>query len=193
MMDYYINFRIDLMLRNLFLGTYILVIFIRLFSILLFLQYPLAAWLLVSVLDIFDYGLCLRSGLSYSAYQKIDKVLDFSARVYFVIVAYVLMWEFAFIFLILLLYRLVGDILYFKSRNERFFFYFPNISEFFFPIYILFILNSTSNTLEKIIIGLVVALLLKLAQEYLLHIKDWIDPVNKRYILKQGITDRDIS
>jgi hypothetical protein len=77
------------------------------------------------------------------------------------------------------LIRLIGDIFYFYTKKEKYFFYFPNIIEYFFPLFI-FILPSIS--VEKIVFILIISIIVKIVQEYVLHINKWIDPLNLKYL-----------
>jgi hypothetical protein len=166
------------------------VIVIRALSLPFFLVNPLAAWLFTLFLDTFDYSFALRSGLTYKKYQNIDKILDLLSRVYFVIAAYFFAWDHAYLFLALFLLRLIGDYLYFKLRSEKFFFIFPNVIEYFFPLYILFLPDPTGQT---VVFLLIVATLMKLGHEYWIHINKWIDPVSKAYIKRHPEHRREIT
>ncbi len=165
--------------KNFFKIIYYIVVLIRIFSLVFFFIDPLLGWIVCFVLDTADYAFALRFMNSYDEYQNIDKVLDLFSRVYFVFTAYIFSWPYAWIFVLLFFIRLVGDILYFYTKKEKYFFYFPNIIEYFFLLFI-FILPSIS--VEKIIFILIISIVVKIVQEYILHIKKWIDPLNLKYL-----------
>lgn len=167
--------------QRFFKAIYILVVAIRIGSLAIFLIDPLIAWLIAFILDTSDYVFALRSGLTYRQYQNIDKSLDLLSRVYFVVSAFFFGWPHAWLFVALFLLRLIGDILYFKTRREVWFFFFPNVIEFFFPLYILIL---PAPSVESILLIFIVSLVVKLLHEHLTHIYRFIDPVSKTYIAK---------
>lgn len=158
----------------------------RIFSIFLFILNPPLAWTLVFLVDTIDYGFALRAGFTYRQYQYVDKSLDVLSRIYFVFTAYYFNWAFTYLFLILFIVRLVGDAIYLFTKSEKYMFFFPNIIEFFFPLYILYmyLLSGKTPNLASVLIIVFLSAVFKLFHEYLLHIRYWIDPVSLRYVKK---------
>ena len=165
---------------------YCLFIIARLVSLPLVLRSLFWGWLTMFILDLVDYNFALRSGITFKTYQNIDKALDAISRIYLVIAVYYHHLPLSWLILALLIFRSVGDLLYYTTRRELFFLVFPNILEFFFPAYLmyLFILGG-QNKYQPIILAvlLLLSLILKLVHEYSLHYRSWVDPINRRYIL----------
>ena len=153
---------------------YIFAGIVRVLSVIAIIKWPLGGWLLIFFVDTVDYFFALRGGLTFAQYQSIDKSLDILNRFYFVVPALVFNWPVRDLFIILFFYRLVGDFMYFKNKAEKYFFLFPNVLEFLLPAYIIFNHN--------LLLSLAIAVPLKLAHEYGLHIKNFIDPTSRNYI-----------
>ena len=174
--------------KDFFKIVYYVSTFIRIFSLVFFFIDPLLGWGVCFLLDAFDYTFSLRFMSSYDEYQNIDKVLDLLSRVYLVFIAYFFSWPYIWIFVLLFLLRLIGDIFYFCTRKEEYFFYFPNIIEFFFPLFIL-ILPSISG--KKVVFILIISTIAKIVQEYVAHIKKWVNPLNLKYLEENPECERD--
>lgn len=100
----------------------------------LYLKYPFAAGWANFVLDTVDGDILIPAGLSDATYQPIDKVADYVAYLFM----FVWGWkqpirkEITVTFLL----RTVGQTLFFVTNNEIVFFYFPNLLEPLFLIYV---------------------------------------------------------
>ena len=108
-------------------------------------------------------------------YQFLDKFLDLFYIAYFLIIA--LRWEKLLrnISILLFVFRILGFVLFEFFQNRLILFIFPNVFEFWFlGITLLFLLKS-NITNRKIIIVLVVTTLLKMTQEYILHVWKVLD------------------
>jgi hypothetical protein len=162
---------------------YILLVLFRVLSFLIFPKFPLATWILVFIADIRDYRYAIRAGLTFKQYQYTDKTVDFLTRIYFVHAAYALNWGHASLFLVLLIFRGVGDLLYLLTKSEKHMFYFPNIIEFFFLGYI-FYLKHLPQTTETIVWLLVISTVLKILHEWWLHVYEWIDKDSLAFLKK---------
>lgn len=160
--------------KSIYIKIYFIFEVVRVLAIAVIINFPLGGWLIIFLIDTFDYYLALRTGITYSRYQQIDKSLDILNRLYFVIPAYFFTWPHRHFFLFLFLYRLVGEFFFFRGKSERYFFFFPNLLEFLFPAYIIFNKN--------LVLALIVSLPLKLIHEYGLHIRGMVDPWSKSYI-----------
>lgn len=158
---------------------YYLLVVLRLLTFKLFVVSPLLAWVFTYFLDLFDYSAAIRSGISFIKYEWIDKSTDFVTRVYMVYTAYILGWPYA-ILLLMVFYRLIGDVLLAVTKNRKYLFIFPNLIEFFFPLYYFYIRFNLDW--PYLAIFLFASVILKIAHEYLLHVKNWIDPVSLKYL-----------
>lgn len=153
---------------------YILSGVIRVLSVVAIIKWPLGGWLLIFFVDTIDYYFALRGGLTFAQYQVVDKSLDILNRFYFIVPAFFYNWPVRNLFIILFLYRLIGDFLYFKNKSEKNFFLFPNLLEFILPAYIIFNHN--------LIFALGIGVPLKMLHEYKLHVSNFIDPFSSAYI-----------
>ncbi len=169
------------MITMFFKFLYYLLVLARVLSFNLFLISPLLGWSVVYVLDLVDYAAAIRGGITFTKYEWVDKTVDVITRFYMVYTAIHFGWPW-FLLLIIVLYRLIGDILLLVKKERKYLFIFPNIIEFFFPLYCLYM---TLNLNEfYLIFFFVFSLLLKLIHEYVLHVKNWIDPWSLNYIKK---------
>ncbi len=162
------------MIRNLFIVLYSLIIVFRILSLYLIINFPLLGWVLIFLVDTEDYFFALRTGLTFRQYQFIDKMLDMLNMLYLVIGAYFIGLAYPLFYLLLFGLRLVGELLYWRTKEDKYLFVFPNVIEFLFPLQILLNWNIT--------IIFMVALVAKLGHEYLVHIYHWIDPISLKYI-----------
>jgi hypothetical protein len=79
------------------------------------------------VLDSIDGDVLLELGLSEETYQTIDKAADFYSYLIMLIVG--LRWRIRTLIVLLFVYRIVGQLLFFKTRKEIIFVAFPNFLE----------------------------------------------------------------
>ena len=129
--------------------------------------------ILIDFSDLFMMNLITLGGVRN--YQFLDKFLDLFYIAYFLIIA--LRWEKLLrnISILLFVFRILGFVLFEFFQNRLILFIFPNIFEFWFlGITLLFLLKS-NITNRKIIIVLVVTTLLKMIQEYILHVWKVLD------------------
>lgn len=155
----------------------LVVIALRLIIPLSILRWPLAGGLLCMVMDAVDVVLitALNRG-EFSSYHTTDKMLD----------VYYLSFE-AFVSLrwkntlarktsiILFIYRIIGFVLFETLKIRAILFIFPNLFENFYIFYLawLKIFKKDPVTSRKnLTIILIVLLIPKLAQEYLLHVME---------------------
>lgn len=101
---------------------------------LLYLRFPFGAGWANFVLDSVDGDLLVPAGLDESMYQVLDKLADWLTYVC------ILLWgwrrEVRNTFLVLFLLRSVGQLLFLVTRNELALFFFPNLLEPLFLIYV---------------------------------------------------------
>ena len=125
--------------------------------------------------DWIDGELFKRAGIKRTIYSYSDKILDYYwylAVIYYIYLASVPNKE---IYLLLFIYRSVGQFWFFFSKNEKILIFFPNIFEILFYFYLFstkfVILRPVVNSSQ---IYLLIALLtpIKLVREYFLHIEN---------------------
>ena len=129
--------------------------------------------ILIDFSDLFMMNLITLGGVRN--YQFLDKFLDLFYIAYFLIIA--LRWEKLLrnISILLFVFRILGFVLFELFQNRLILFIFPNVFEFWFlGITLLFLLKS-NITNRKIIIVLVITTLLKMIQEYILHVWKVLD------------------
>ena len=129
--------------------------------------------ILIDFSDLFMMNLITLGGVRN--YQFLDKFLDLFYIAYFLIIA--LRWEKLLrnISILLFVFRILGFVLFEFFQNRLILFIFPNFFEFWFlGITLLFLLKS-NITNRKIIIVLVITTLLKIIQEYILHVWKVLD------------------
>lgn len=85
------------------------------------------------VLDTVDGDLLIPMGLDSDTYQLIDKSADYVTYIMMVVAAY--KWRIKKEIIITFALRTIGQILFFLTKNEIYFFYFPNLLEPLFLIY----------------------------------------------------------
>lgn len=154
---------------------WLVVIIIRFFVPLAILRWPLAGFIAALLADNFDVAiLSVFHTQDFSLYNPIDKWLD----LYFLAIAFYtsLRWPNTLAkktATYLFVYRLVGVLLYEITGLRMLLLIFPNLFGSFFIVYLLqkAILKRDLITTKKRLIGLLIILLIpKLIQEYLLHV-----------------------
>lgn len=160
---------------TLFKFLYGLDIGVRVLVLPIILYFPLWGWLIIFLLDTFDYALALRANINFKRYQIIDKSLDLLNMFYLIMVSFWFGNVIFSLFCSLFLLRCTGHILYMITKKDVYLLIFPNFIEFLFPLYLL------STSLQISIFG---TLLLKIPHEFLLHKMHWIDPISKKYLRK---------
>lgn len=119
-------------MRNL----YYLIVLTRVLSpLIIFVNAPVAS-VISLLLDICDGPIAYRSKLSWDRYNLIDKILD--NLWYIAITAFMFYTPLRYIFLGLLLYRLIALPLVHITKNESLYILFPNILEWWFYFYLIY-------------------------------------------------------
>lgn len=95
------------------------------------------------LLDIVDGDILQALGLSDSLYQTVDKSADLISYVFMLLLG--LRWHIKKTIIILFIYRLIGQILFFTTHNESVFFYFQNFLEPLMLVYVLLIWKQKSE------------------------------------------------
>lgn len=126
------------------------------------------------VLDVVDGDILMQFGMSEFTYQTIDKVADYFSYIFMLILG--LRWRIKRTIVILFVYRTVGQVLFFLTRNEMAFFYFQNLLEPLVMIYVLliFVQKSEGKAFESykrhFVLIWVIILVYKIWNEWYLHL-----------------------
>lgn len=166
--------------RLFFAFIYVCLVLGRIFSFLTIVQWPIITWIYIYILDVVDYGAAIRGGFTFRQYEYIDKITDFITRLYLVYAGYVIGGPY-WILVVMVAIRLIGDIGLAITKDRKYLFLFPNLVEFFFPLYLLYLKQFNHNT-TILVAFILISAVLKILNEYLLHVKNWIDPFNKQYV-----------
>lgn len=94
-------------------------------------------------LDVVDGDILLSLGLSDSTYQLIDKFADLISYVFMLILG--LRWKIKKVIVVLFIYRFIGQILFFITRDEMMFVYFQNFLEPLVMAYTLILVLNKSD------------------------------------------------
>lgn len=95
------------------------------------------------ILDVVDGDILLSLGMADETYQSLDKFADLIAYVFMFILGR--RWKIRKTIAILFFYRLIGQLLFFATNDERIFFVFQNFLEPLMLIYVLIILKQKSE------------------------------------------------
>lgn len=95
------------------------------------------------VLDVIDGDILLELGLSEAAYQAIDKGADLFSYVIMLVLG--LRWRIRKVIIVLFVYRLIGQVLFFATGDEIVFMFFQNFLEPLVMAYALLLLLNKGN------------------------------------------------
>lgn len=109
------------------------------------------------LLDIGDGPVAYRSKLKWNRYNLIDKLLD--NWWYLIITLYMLSSPLRFVFIGLLLYRLVALPIVHLTKNESLYIIFPNVLEWLFYLFIIW--PSFANSLAAFVFCLTISLIVE--------------------------------
>ncbi len=121
----------------------ILIILLKIFVPASMLLFPVFGLWGNYLLDIIDGDLLLSLGLSDNIYQTIDKSTDLISYFFMLILAW--RWHIKKTAIVLFTYRIIGQILFFITTNELFFFYFQNLLEPLLLIYVLLVFKHKNE------------------------------------------------
>lgn len=132
---------------------------------------PITGSLIALFTDLIDHELLVRwQKIPRQIYQLQDKYLD--QFWYLLIIIYLFTSQAPLLIVtlitILFVYRILGQVLFIKYKEEKYFLLFPNLAEPFFWLWIAYP-KSFSNTSSLLTWSLII-LVLKLYQEYFIHI-----------------------
>lgn len=151
---------------------YYLIFLLRIFVALLIFVWPLLSIILSVFLDLIDADFAYRV-MSKKLYQFIDKNLDLWWYINIIIYSFFYYPDYKTYLLILFIYRLIGQLIYYFNRNRRTLLFFPNFFEWIF-ILIFFGENYFPSILKDetyLIISLTI-FIIKIFQEWFLHFAD---------------------
>lgn len=126
------------------------------------------------VLDVVDGDILQGLGMQEYLYQTVDKVADYWSYIFMLILG--LRWKIRKTIVVLFIYRTIGQLLFFITRDEMMFFYFQNLLEPLVMIYTLILFKQKSEakaykTYKKhIILIWVIILGYKIWNEWYLHL-----------------------
>ncbi|QQS44308.1 hypothetical protein IPM65_01775 [Candidatus Roizmanbacteria bacterium] len=104
----------------------------------LMLYFPFASLWANYILDVVDGDILQYLGMSDMNYQTVDKTADYVSYIFMLLLG--MRWRIKKTVIALFIYRTIGQILFFLTRNELFFFYFQNFLEPLMMIYALILL-----------------------------------------------------
>jgi len=156
------------------MGTYLMVFIIALKFLLpvLLIWFPFLAGWGNFLLDTIDGDILIPLGLEDYNYQTIDKLADYVTYIFMLIVGW--KWEIHREIKITFALRSVGQLLFFLTRDELMFFFFPNFLEPLFLIYATLLIFKKKRAYAiykkhfKLIWGFI--LLYKFQDEYITHV-----------------------
>ena len=159
-------------------GLYEIVVLLRVFFPLIIFKYPLMGFIGSFLLDGIDGEFAGHKIMSHRHYEIVDKILDFWWYAIIFLYVFVNLPQYIYLMAPFLIFRFVGDILFLIKRVRKYLFYFPNFYE---NIFILIFLGTYFPKLNFLInksnfyLWLIIAFILKIVQEYWLHIiNGWI-------------------
>jgi hypothetical protein len=120
-----------------------LVILLKFFVPTLMLRFPFVGAWGNYLLDVVDGDILMALGLSDYVYQTVDKAADYYSYIIMLILG--LRWRIRKLVIILFIYRTIGQLLFFLTRNEQVFFIFQNLLEPLVMAYTLLLLLLKGN------------------------------------------------
>lgn len=164
---------------------YFFIELLRFASPFLIFKYPLYTVIRVTLLDGLDVEFASRGVLTKMQYQRIDKFMDNWWYIWALIYSYFHLNQYFILLFGLFCYRIIGTVFFYKKRDIRIFMLFPNFYEHAFLLFLFCMYFGRNFLLQgKILyISLLVVFLLKIVQEYWLHIaeKSIVEDVLKLY------------
>lgn len=131
--------------------------------------------------DGIDSMIAYKAGMSWAKYTRYDKALDYWWYIFVLI--YCIHTPIFAVMLVLFVIRSVGQIATLVSSKHELLFWFPNVFENYFIIYLLVTLFTPGYVTYfsgwAIAIPLFIAFITKMPQEYMLHRKGWFYDPNK--------------
>lgn len=107
------------------------------------LVFPFQAIWINYILDVVDGDILMQFGMNEFTYQTLDKAADYFSYIFMLILG--LRWRIKRTIVILFIYRTIGQVLFFITRNELMLFYFQNFLEPLAMIYVLLLFRHKSE------------------------------------------------
>lgn len=136
--------------------------------------FPTSATLWTFLTDWADGEFFKRAGFTKSRYQTIDKILDYYWYVFILLFILFNPVPQKTLFYFLFGVRTIGQLIYFINRKEEALFFFPNVFEILFYVYVLSLVVPRMNEylyLPKLLSTLAIIIPVVLVREYILHIR----------------------
>lgn len=150
--------------------AFLLTVFLRIGASYFFFVDPWIGWVIWITLDALD-SIPLRNyaRLTIMEYEIFDKYLD--DVVYLVMLLSSIKYGVFWPLLGLLFARMIGEILFFKTKDEKYLIYFPNLFEpyWFWTVVVISPLSPSVLEIFKDTNGLIYLVLLKMIQEFIKH------------------------
>ncbi len=153
--------------------TYLL-IFLRIISAFLIFAAVIPTSIIQFILDWIDGEFYKRAGFHKHTYQVWDKVLDYYWYVFILLYLMTTKPPHFRLFIVLFVFRTIGQFLFFITRKQIYFFLFPNIFEILFFVFVITLaipsLGSLLNVPDIYPLFAVITVIVFI-REYILHIK----------------------
>jgi hypothetical protein len=146
--------------------------------------YPLEGMILSIIFDYADWMIMTVSDLPKALYHRLDKIIDYIQ--YIVLIPVLYNTEIFPLYMIFLVWRTVGHILFEKYNNKKLFFIFPNMAEYLALLYFLNLRFNWNLNVQSVEV-LLMLLVFKLVTEYILHFKSTGSSYEKVHRLKEKL------
>lgn len=124
--------------------------------------------------DVIDGELYKRAGYARSTYSIYDKILDYYWYLFILWYIWIHPVPNKMIFIVLFLYRTIGQLLYLVDERDAYLFFFPNLFELFFFVYVLSLQWPQLTNLfyaTPLVIMFIILVPIALLREYTIHIQ----------------------
>lgn len=147
----------------------------RVLSVFVVFVSPFLSVVVSHILDAFDSIFAYKAKYTWKQYTKYDKYLDYWWYIFILIYSVNKpIWQ---VILVLFILRSIGQILVFFTTKHEYLFWFPNILEHYFVLYVLALTFSPTYLYyfegNYIYWPLAIAIITKMPQEYILHVRGW--------------------
>jgi len=151
---------------------YYLIFILRILVAPLIFVWPLLSIILSVFLDLIDADFAYKL-ISKKLYEIVDKNLDLWWFANIMIYAYINYPDYRIYLLILFIYRFIGQLIYYVSKNRKILIFFPNFFEWIFFL-IFFGKNFDPSILngQKYYLFLITIFITKIFHEWFLHVAD---------------------
>jgi hypothetical protein len=150
------------------------IIFLRVFAAPFIFRFPIVTSIVSAVLDLVDGLFFARAGKSHKVYVKADKFLDlfWMIFIFFYLLKFRPSPQIMYLLMLLFAYRFIGHLLLLGGGDRKFLFYFPNVFEHVFWVYLYFsVYRAVQPGLGVMLLATLVITAIKLPLEYALRLK----------------------